>query len=256
MSLAIYSPFPNYEPFARMQNELKTSHQEIVEFVIPALEQLMLQYLPKGADILDLGCGSAQFVQQLHIRGYQATGLDASKELLEYARKNAPESEFILGDVREFKLPPSFDGVFSKDVLLFILNIEELTAVFQNVYAAMRDNGIFVFTIPITDWLHEIAPPLFDHVNVNDECALIEIFHYKPEERMWEIKVTGFELIESIWKRADTTWLRKDFFLTEVQSALEKVGFTDISHYNLKDFGADDSAGMACFVCRKPSLTQ
>jgi SAM-dependent methyltransferase len=254
MFLATYPP--NYESFARMQNELKTSDQVTVEFIIPALEQLMLRHISKEARILDLGCGTGQLVQQLHIRGYQTTGLDASKELLEYARKNAPESEFILSDVREFELPAIFDGVFSKDVLLFILNIEELTAVFQNVYAAMRDNGLFVFTIPLTDWLHEIAPPIFDHVNVNDECALIEIFYYKPEERMWEIKVTGFELIENIWKRSDTTWLRRDFFLTEVQSGLEKVGFTDISHYNLKDFGADESAGMACFVCRKPSLTQ
>jgi hypothetical protein len=102
--------------------------------------------------------------------------------------------------------------------------------------------------------LHGIAPQIFDHVNVNDECALIEIFNYKSEERMWEIKVTGFELKENIWKRSDTTWLRKDFFLSEVQSALENVGFTEISHYNLKDFGAEEAAGMACFVCQKPSL--
>jgi SAM-dependent methyltransferase len=251
MLLASYAP--NYEPFARMQNELKTSEQEIVEFVIPALEQLMLRHLPEKAHILDLGCGSAQLIQQLHLRGYKTTGLDASEGLLHYARINAPESEFIHSDARNLKLPPTFDAVFSKDVLLFILNIEELTAVFQNVYAAMRDNSIFVFTIPLTDWLHGVVPQTFDHVNVNDECALIEIFNYKPKERMWEIKVTGFELIEHTWKRSDTTWLRKDFFLAEVNSALETVGFTEISHYNLKDFGAEEAAGMACFVCQKLS---
>lgn len=248
---------PNYDSIARLQNEFKSPDEVVVEAIIPALEQILLPHIPEGGRILDLGCGSAQLVHQLQIRGYEMTGLDASEALLHYARTNAPESEFILGDIRDFKLPQTFDAVFSKDVLLFILSIEELTVVFQNVYAALRDDGLFVFTIPITDWLHDIAQEKsFNHVYVNDECAFIELFDYKPEERMWEIKVTGFELVEGIWKRSDTTWLRKDFFLGEVQSALEKVGFTELAHYNIKDFGGSEEAGMACFVCQKKSLTQ
>ncbi|NMG06768.1 class I SAM-dependent methyltransferase [Brasilonema sp. UFV-L1] len=253
--MSLVSPIPNYESIARMQNELKTSDKYIVEAVIPVLEQLMLRHLPKEARILDLGCGSGKLVQQLHIRGYQMTGLDASEALLRYARINSPESEFILSDVRNFELLPSFNAVFSDTVLLFILNIEELTAVFRNVYAALQNNGFFVFTIPLTDSLHESAPPIFDHVNVNDECALIEIFHYKPEKRMWEIKVTGFELVEGTWKRSDTTWLRKDHFLAEVQSGLENVGFTEINHYSLKDFGSQARDVFTCFICRKLSIT-
>ncbi|MCL6753053.1 methyltransferase domain-containing protein [Nostoc sp. CCCryo 231-06] len=251
--MSLLSPIPDYEAFARMQNELKSTDEEIVAGIIPILENLMLQHIPKEADILDLGCGSGKLVQQLHLKGYQMTGLDASKELLRYARINAPKSKFLLNDIRQFELPSTFDAVLSYIVLLFILNVEELTYVFQNVYAALRDKGLFVFTIPITDWFHEIAPPIFDHVNVNHECALIEIFHYKPEERIWEIQVTGFELIQNIWKRSDTTWFRKDFFLADVQLGLEKAGFKDISYYKLKDFGSDDNS-MACFVCRKKAI--
>ena len=249
------SSIPDYESIARIQNELKSTDKEIVEETIPFLEHLMLQHISKGARILDLGCGSGKLLQQLHLRGYKTTGIDASKELLRYARINAPESEFILNDIRTFELPPTFDAVVSHLVLLFIINLDELTSVFRNVYTALQNNGLFVFTIPITDWFHEIAPPIFDHVNVNDECALIEIFHYQPEQRMWEIKVTGFELIENIWKRSDTTWLRRDFFLSEVQSALQKAGFTDISHYKLKDFGSDDDS-MVCFVSQKQESRQ
>lgn len=243
------SSIPDYEAIARLQNELKSIDKEIVEEMIPFLENLILQRLSKGAGILDLGCGSGKLLQQLHLRGYKTTGIDTSKELLRYARINAPESEFILNDIRTFELPPTFDAVVSHLVLLFMINLDELTSVFRNVYTVMLNNGLFLFTIPITDWLHEITPPIFDHVNVNDECALIEIFHYQPEERMWEIKVTGFELIENVWKRSDTTWLRRDFFLSEVESALQKVGFTDISHYKLEDTLNRDT--MACFVCQK-----
>ncbi|MBE9104487.1 class I SAM-dependent methyltransferase [Nostoc cf. edaphicum LEGE 07299] len=245
MSLA--SNPPNYEPIARLQNEFKNKDEFISEGILPYLEQILFPYLSKEARILDLGCGCGYLVQQLHLKGYQMTGLDASEGVLRYARTNAPESEFILSDIRKFELPATFDAIVSIDVLLFILNNEDLTAVFRNVYAALQDNGLFVFSIPLIELMHKyVEQGYLNHINVNDECAFIELFYYKPEQRMWKIEVTGFELVEKTWKRSDTTWLRKDHFLTDVQSALENVGFTEISH-----FKAGEETGNACFVCRK-----
>lgn len=245
MSLA--SNPPNYDPIARLQNEFKNKSQFIVEDVIPCLEQILFPYLSKEARILDLGCGCGDLVQQLHLKGYQMTGLDASEGLLRYARTNAPESEFIFGDIRNLELSSSFNAIVSMDLLLFILNNEDLTTVFRNVYAALQDNGLFVFTITLVELMHKLAEErYFNHIYVNDQCAFLELFYYKPEEKMWEIKVTGFELVEKIWKRSDTTWLRKDHLLIDVQSALENVGFTEISHFEL-----GEGTGSACFVCRK-----
>ncbi|WDD36952.1 hypothetical protein PQG02_34535 (plasmid) [Nostoc sp. UHCC 0926] len=72
MSLA--SPIPNYEIFAQMQNEVKG--QDVVELITLALEQLMLQHLPKRARLLDLGCGTAHLVQEFHnLLGFRKCGL-------------------------------------------------------------------------------------------------------------------------------------------------------------------------------------
>ncbi|MEH1775220.1 MAG: methyltransferase domain-containing protein [Nostoc sp.] len=252
--MSLLKNLPNYEPIARLQNEFKNTPEDLIAGIIPALEQILLSQLPAGAHILELGCGSGYLAQQLNIRGYKVTGIDASEGLLNYAKKNAPESEFILSDIRSFELSSVFDAVLANDVLHFIQNNEDLKTVFKNVYAALKDGGVFVFNIPITDWLHEAAQKNnFNIVSVNDECSLIELFYYKPEERMWEIKVTGFELIEKNWKRSDTVWLRKDHFLEEVQSALKDAGFTEFNYYNTKDFG--ESEDIACFVCQKASLT-
>jgi SAM-dependent methyltransferase len=246
--LSVSSP-PNYALFARMQNSIKSSDD--IELISIALEQLMLQHLPKRSHILDLGCGTAQLLQELQIKGYRTTGVDACEELLQYARKNAPKSELILSDIRKFNSPSTFNGVFSRDTLLFILSLEELTVVFQNIYAALRSNGLFVFTIQVVDW------PSFNSQStqvssVKDECAWIQSFNYNPAERIWEIKVTGFELLEGIWQRSDTTWQTKSYLLAEIQSTLKNVGFTEIKYYDPKDFGDSSSEGDLCFVCRKP----
>ena len=54
------SSIPNYEAIARLQNEFKSNDKEIVEEIIPLLENLISQRLSKGAHILDLGCGSGK----------------------------------------------------------------------------------------------------------------------------------------------------------------------------------------------------
>ncbi|MEH1775245.1 class I SAM-dependent methyltransferase [Nostoc sp.] len=262
----------NHEPIASVFNLLSSD----AELVIPVLEELMLKHLSKRAHILDIGCSNGKIVQQLQIRGYQTTGLDVSEELLRFARTNAPEGEFILGDIRNFKSPPTYDAVYSKNVFSFFLNLDELTTVFQNVYAAMHDNALFVFSMASADITshddepqdsdrfnvkdlgsHDGEPQFLEGYTVNEKFVYIERSKYNPEERIRKIEVTTFELINGIWKRSDSTVLEKDYFLSEIKSALENVGFIEINDYNSKDFGdAYKTDDRLCVVCRKPSLSQ
>ncbi|MEH2112707.1 class I SAM-dependent DNA methyltransferase [Nostoc sp.] len=243
----------NHDSFASVYKFLGSSD---AEFVIPVLEELILKHLSKGANILDVGCSNGQIVQQLQIRGYQATGLDVSEELLHFARTNVPESEFILGDIRKLKLPPTYDAVYSKNVFSFFLNLEELTTVFQNIYTMMRDNALFAFSITSADitW-SEGEPQYSDSCTVNDKFVYVERHNYNPEERIRKIEITTFELINGIWKRSDSAVLEKDYFLSEIKLALENVGFIEINDYNSKDFGdVYKRSERLCVVCRKPSL--
>ena len=45
--------------------------------------------------VLDLGCGNGVLTKQLSERGFKAFGLDASPELLQFARRNYPELVFF-----------------------------------------------------------------------------------------------------------------------------------------------------------------
>ncbi|NEQ25357.1 MAG: methyltransferase domain-containing protein, partial [Microcoleus sp. SIO2G3] len=136
----------NYNPFARMYNEYwgpKSCKKKL-----PVLEKLLLHRLPKDASILDLCCGTGQLVQQLLLRGYQVSGLDTSEEMLRYARENAPDAKFLLEDARSFQFPPTYHAVVSTSVgLNHMMSLEELKSVFQNIYAALLNNGSFLFDL-------------------------------------------------------------------------------------------------------------
>lgn len=246
----------NYNPIA----SLYTSFASKREMETIALEKLLLSYLPKEAHILDIGCANGRLIKELNMIGYQTTGIDISEELLRIARLNVPESKFILGDIRELELQPIYDGVISCDVFSHILNLEELTTVFRKVYAAMHDNGIFGFITPIADeiWQKRLDGNRADFkrlnkIHVTDTCVYSErVYNYNEEEKIREVKFNGFELIDGVWQRSDISMLVKDYFESDIKSALVNVGFIEVGKFDNRDFDGLPS----CFICRKPCVSQ
>ncbi|MBD2298138.1 bifunctional 2-polyprenyl-6-hydroxyphenol methylase/3-demethylubiquinol 3-O-methyltransferase UbiG [Nostoc sp. FACHB-190] len=240
----------NYNPIASVYSSFAKER----ELEILVLENLILQNLTPGAHILDIGCANGRTVSQLSSRGYQTTGIDISEELLRIAQTNSPESKFILGDIRKLELQPTYDAVVSIDVFGHILNLEELTNVFQKVYAALHNNGIFAFTTPVADEIWDKTSPSdferFNKIDASDKYVYFERYYiYNQEERIREVKFTGFELINAVWQRSDSDMLVKDYLASEIKSALANAGFREIAQYDSKDFG-DDSP--VIFICRKP----
>ncbi|MBE9167113.1 class I SAM-dependent methyltransferase [Pleurocapsales cyanobacterium LEGE 06147] len=239
-----------YDAFARIINE--SWGPEVSETLFPDIEKLLLKHLPQPASILDLCCGAGHLAKKLQDKGYQVTGVDSSAQLLRYARDNASQSKFILDDARYFKLPASFNGVISTDYgLNHIIELEELTRVFQNVYAALLPNGLFMFDLSLdrryrSSWHNSLLG------DVQDEYAWALKRIYNPEEKIGDIYITVFELTDRNWKRFDTTWPVKGYYLEEVLSALQNVGFTDINYYNQEDISdPPEEAKIVYFVCQK-----
>ncbi|MDF5729974.1 MAG: class I SAM-dependent methyltransferase [Rhizonema sp. PD38] len=233
MSQAIY--YPDYDLFAREYNEVYG--EKLSARTLPILEKLLLAHLPKAASILDLCCGTGQLAQNFLSKGYQVTGLDMSKEMLHYAYKNAPEGKFILGDIYSFELSPIFQGVISMHTLNYVISSEKLIKIFQNVKAVLQPNGLFVFN------LQEEYQSFTTHV-VRDDYVVVSEQIYNSEEKIAQLNITGFDLIEGNWKRKDTSILEKRYFSEEVLSSLKTVGFREVSIHEPKH-------GYIYFVSRK-----
>ena len=100
--------------------------------------------LPEGSRVLDLGCGNGALTRELAKRGYAARGMDASAEMLEIARRDAPEIPFDQGDATAFALPEPVDGVFSNAVFHWIDAVRQ-PEMLACVHGALRSGGQFVF---------------------------------------------------------------------------------------------------------------
>src|SRR5215831_8190208 len=90
------------------------SRDEVVDRTRPKYVSLLLDSLPSGADVLELGCGGgAPTTQQLANR-FRVTGVDISERQIELARQTVRRAMFVCDDMTRVSFPPdSFEAVAS-----------------------------------------------------------------------------------------------------------------------------------------------
>lgn len=91
-----------------------------------------------GEKILDLGCGTGELTARLAASGARITGLDSSASMIDSARRNFPEVEFVVANAASFSLPEQFDAVFSNAALHWMLEKEQVAA---RIYQHLKQGG-------------------------------------------------------------------------------------------------------------------
>ncbi|MDQ3863034.1 MAG: class I SAM-dependent methyltransferase [Actinomycetota bacterium] len=113
----------------------------------PARERyldVLLEGLPGGAEVLDLGCGSGALATRRLSERFQVTGVELSARMVELARRNVPGARFVRADMASVEFPPeTFDGVCAFYSLTHLPQ-EELPALLRRVARWLKPAGLFV----------------------------------------------------------------------------------------------------------------
>jgi len=90
-----------------------------------ALQKEWMAGLPRGAVVVDLGCGGGQDAQVLRREGYRVVGMDLTAAFLRMAREAVPSLPLIRADMRELPFrAASFDGVWAAASLIHLPKAE------------------------------------------------------------------------------------------------------------------------------------
>lgn len=105
-------------------------------------------YFAPGSRILDLGCGAGRTTMALAERGFSVVGVDASRPMIDSARRAHPDGEYVVGDAANL---PFRDADFEN--VLFSYNGLDVLRPQSLRYEALREirrvlvpGGRFVFT--------------------------------------------------------------------------------------------------------------
>ncbi|MHA2024159.1 MAG: class I SAM-dependent methyltransferase, partial [Candidatus Thorarchaeota archaeon] len=159
----------------------KTTYQRYIKLMIP--------HIPKGAKVLDVGCGDGAFLAYLKRKGYDPTGVDIAESAVKRAEKisGCPVFQAEADNLTMFE-DETFDCLVSSEVLEHVFSPYNTLREFNRV---LKDSGTLIITTPNSHFLARVVYPLrrtkFEivsrHINCFDLTQWNVLFH-----------LTGFEL--------------------------------------------------------------
>ena len=244
--------YTDYDCFAQLYNR---HWGGFATQVMPILEGLALKHYPPGAELLDLCCGTGQLASVLTERGYRVTGVDGSEQMLRYARQHAPNASFTCADARDFELPDEFAIIISTyDSLNHLLTLEDVEAVFRNVYRHLKTGGIFVFDMNLDSGFRSRWTERF-HI-LSEASAVLINSRYDEADKLGtkRMNITAFtqdETDRALWRRNDVALTQRAYSVDELTEALTTADFDAIEVFDARnDLGMRDE-GRAFFRAKK-----
>jgi SAM-dependent methyltransferase len=153
-------------PEIDLASRKKSSIESTVEWILNSVNK-------EKMNILDLGCGPGLYCEIMAERGHRVTGVDFSKNSIDYARKEAAEKgmdiEYVNLNYLELNEENRYDLVMMVFTDFGVLKPYERETLIRNVYRALKPGGTFIFDV------------LSDR---NLET--------KVSQRSWEIEESGF----------------------------------------------------------------
>lgn len=101
---------------------------------------------PRGAHILDAGCGPGRVGGYLSGAGHRVVGVDVDPELIEAAEQDNPGPRWLVGDLAELDLPArgiteSFDVIVSAGNVVTFLAPSTRVPVLSRLRAHLKEDG-------------------------------------------------------------------------------------------------------------------
>ena len=164
----------------------------------------ILEDLPAGAKVLDLGCGTGNPIGR-HVveKGFRLTGVDQSARMLEIARREVPEAELIHADMVEVDLKDRFAAAIAWDSA-FHVERKYHSALYEKLAHALEPNGRLLLSVGGSDPA-DFSPCGTDEEGFTSEMHGHTFFYsgYEPSVARKLLETAGFEI--ELWEVDDPT---------------------------------------------------
>lgn len=218
-----------YTVFASVYDQVMADveYSEWAEFILTEAARRGFE----GGRILDLACGTGNSAAPLLMRGYEVTGVDASEAMLEVARRNHPQADWLHGEFTSFSAPGRFSLVQSVfDALNNLLAPEQMLSTLRRVHAHLEPGGIFMFDINTSHGLRDLWEGGFVQGWLGSDWY--GWTHSWDGASMIATIEAGFLIDSQEWLEVHR---ERAYEQDEIRTLLDKAGFRDVEIIDFPD---------------------
>ncbi len=144
-----------------------------------------------GQDYLDLACGTGQHLLHMQKRGFTASGLDNSAQMLELAQVRCPEAQLILCDLAAFDQCSAFDLI---TCFLYSIHyshpLSSLEQTLQCTWRALKPGGVFIFNAVDAAGIHNDNKTVTQLTDGDSKFTFQSAWHYRGAGEVLELLLT------------------------------------------------------------------
>ena len=201
------------------------------------IEKCFNRFLPSKPElVLDLACGTGSMTFELHSRGYDMIGADASEEMLYKAYDKAYDLGisnilFIRQDMREFELYGTVGAISCcLDSINYLTSVEDLEKCFSLVHNYLDPDGLFLFDVNTPYKFESIYGDnhyIFESRDSYGNLAYCGWQNdYDSESKLCSFSLSVFTCNgDGKYSRADEEQTERCYSSNELENALKNNGF-------------------------------
>ena len=126
------------------------AHLEYNDWLVPVVRSI-----PRGSEVLDLGCGCGVPAARLLADRFRVTGVDISDVQIRRARHLVPAAKFLRADMTDVSFPDESFGAVVCLYAIIHVPLEEQRPLLERVYRWLAPGGLFLLIAGEEAWTGE-----------------------------------------------------------------------------------------------------
>jgi SAM-dependent methyltransferase len=219
----------------------------------PGILEILNQRGIREGLIVDLGCGSGLWAQELTKAGYRVLGVDISESMIAIARKKVPNAEFRVESLFNADIPTCNAVTSIGECLNYLFDRQSdrqtLVELFRRLYSALLPGGVFIFDIAEPGQI-ERETVTRGFTEGKDWVVLVEKEENRERETLTR-RIITFRKVGKHYRRSDEIHYLQLYKSTDVAKELSRVGF---QVQTMRSYGKYNLAiAHAAFIAQKPA---
>ncbi|WP_414572948.1 class I SAM-dependent DNA methyltransferase [Nostoc sp. CCY 9925] len=203
--------------------------------------------------VVDLGCGSGLWAQELIKANYYVLGVDISESMINIARSRVPNAEFRIESLFKTEIPPCNAVTSISECLSYVFDEDSnLVQLFHRIYNALTPGGVFIFDISQTG---QVTPGTTTKGFTEGKDWIVLVEKYEDaEQKTLTRRIITFRKVGEYYRRDDEVHQQRLYETATITNQLQQVGFEVQTSRSYGEY--ELSPGHAVFIARKEKKTR